>query len=160
MAFVYPVIYIWPAFVANGAPVILGGGRPIDLGRKFLGRRIFGDHKTIRGFAAGVAAGSLMGLLESAFLPYMLLVGVALGFGAMGGDLLGSFVKRRIGIREGTRMLLLDQYPFLVIALLLAFPLGRSPGLYGIVFIVILTGAMHVLTNFYAHRLKLKKVPW
>ena len=160
MIFIYPIIYIWPAYVANGAPVIFGGGRPLDMGRKLLGRRIFGDHKTARGLVAGIVAGSLMGLIESAFLPYMLIVGVVLSFGAMSGDLLGSFIKRRIGIREGKRAILLDQYPFLVVALLLAFPIGRTPNAYGIFFIIILTGVMHALTNLSAHKLRLKKVPW
>ena len=46
---IYPLLYILPAYVANGAPVIFGGGTPLDFGRKLGGKPIFGNHKTIRG---------------------------------------------------------------------------------------------------------------
>ena len=46
--------YIFPAYCANGAPVLFGGGKPIDLGKNFPdGRPIFGSHKTYRGFILG-----------------------------------------------------------------------------------------------------------
>ena len=48
----------------------------------------------------------------------------------------------------------------MVFALLFAFPLGNLPVWYGIVFIVVLTGLLHPLTNIGANRLKLKAVPW
>ncbi|MHA2054629.1 MAG: CDP-archaeol synthase [Candidatus Hodarchaeales archaeon] len=56
------VIFIFPAFVANAAPVILGRGgqynRPIDGGRFWKdGKRILGDGKTIRGFISGTLSG-------------------------------------------------------------------------------------------------------
>jgi len=38
------IIFILPAYFANSSPVILGGGAPIDLGRKAWDKkRIFGD---------------------------------------------------------------------------------------------------------------------
>jgi CDP-2,3-bis-(O-geranylgeranyl)-sn-glycerol synthase len=160
LLFIYPIIYIWPAYVANGAPVIFGGGKPLDFNKKIGGKPIFGNHKTIRGLVAGLLAGFFMAFLESRFIPYMLLVGILLTIGTMFGDLVGSFVKRRIGKKEGAQMLLLDQYPFLIFALLFAYPLGNMPGLFGIIFLVVLTGVLHVLTNHSAHKMKLKKVPW
>ncbi len=158
--FLYPLIYIWPAYVANGAPVLFGGGKPIDMGRKFKGKPIFGSHKTIRGLFACLAAGFLMAYLEHFAFPYMLEAGILLSIGAMFGDLLGSFIKRRIAKAEGTKMLLLDQYPFVIFAMLFAFPTGEFPSLPGIIFILILTGVLHVLTNLGAHKMNLKKVPW
>ena len=61
---IYEVLYfIFPAYCANAAPVIFGGGFPIDGGRVFRdGRPIFGLHKTVRGFLAGLAIGTLVGL--------------------------------------------------------------------------------------------------
>ncbi|MDK2383642.1 MAG: CDP-archaeol synthase, partial [Candidatus Korarchaeota archaeon] len=57
--------YILPAYMANMSPVIFGGGRPLDMGKKFLdGRRILGDHKTIKGFASGILIGTLVGCLQ------------------------------------------------------------------------------------------------
>jgi CDP-2,3-bis-(O-geranylgeranyl)-sn-glycerol synthase len=59
-------IYIYlPAYLANAAPVVLGGGGAIDGGRKWLdGKPLFGDHKTVRGTISGLAVGTLVGLAQ------------------------------------------------------------------------------------------------
>ncbi|MDE1828662.1 MAG: CDP-2,3-bis-(O-geranylgeranyl)-sn-glycerol synthase [Candidatus Micrarchaeota archaeon] len=156
----YPLIFILPAYVSNGAPVLFGGGRPIDGGRKLLGKRIFGDNKTIRGLIAGLLVGSLIGFGESTVLPYMLVVGIAGSFGAHFGDLLGSFIKRRLGMSSGHNMGIMDQYFFVIFAITFTAPFGNLPNIYGIIFILIITGALHLFTNSVAHRWKLKAVPW
>ena len=157
---IYPLIYVFPAYVANGAPVIFGGGLPIDLNKKISGKPIFGSHKTIRGLVAGLLAGFILAYFESIFIPYMLVVGILLSIGTHFGDLLGSLIKRRIGTREGVSMPFLDQYLFLLFAFIFSFPLGNLPSWYGILFIVILTGLLHKGTNIAAYLMKLKKVPW
>ena len=160
MVFLYPIIYIFPAYAANGAPVLFGGGKPLDLGAKLGGKRIFGDNKTIRGTASSLVCGIAVGLIEYPFFHYMLPIAVLLAVGANFGDLIGSFIKRRLNVRHGASFPILDQYGFFVVALLFAFPLGNMPGVYGIIFLIFLTGIMHVFTNRGAHKLKLKKVPW
>ena len=157
---VYPIIYIFPAYAANGAPILFGRGRPLDKGRKLNGKRIFGDNKTARGLAASMICGILVGLIEYPFFPYMLPISILLAAGANVGDLLGSFLKRQADVPIGMGVPVLDQYGFFIAAMLLASPLGRQPGLYGIAFLVALTGILHVLTNKGAHKLRLKKVPW
>jgi len=156
----YPIIYILPAYVANGAPVLFGGGKPLDFDRKINGKRIFGNHKTIRGTVSSLIAGIIIGLLEYPFLHYMLGIAILLAVGANIGDLLGSFLKRQIAFKPGKSAPILDQYGFFVLALLVALPLGHLPDIYGIIFLVILTGVMHPLTNLGAYLLKLKEVPW
>ncbi len=159
---IYPLIYIFPAYVANGAPVIFGGGLPIDLNRKLKGKPIFGSHKTIRGLVSGLLAGFIVAYAESAVfgLPYLLAIGILSSIGTHVGDLVGSFIKRRIGTKEGVSMPFMDQYLFLLFAFIFAFPLGNLPVWYGILFIIVLTGLMHKGTNIAAYLLKLKKVPW
>jgi CDP-2,3-bis-(O-geranylgeranyl)-sn-glycerol synthase len=157
---IFPIIYIFPAYAANGAPVLFGGGKPLDLGKMFLGKRIFGNHKTIKGTASSIAAGLIVGIIEYPFLHYMLAVAVLLTIGANIGDLFGSFIKRRMSVKSGASIPILDQYGFFVFALLFALPLGHLPDAYGLVFLVLLTGFLHVLTNRGAHKLKLKDVPW
>lgn len=157
---IYPVIYIFPAYVANGAPVIFGGGRPLDLGRKLFGKPIFGKHKTIRGTVLGILSGCLIGGIESAFIPYMLVVGILLSLGTHAGDLAGSFIKRRLGRKEGQSSVIMDQYMFLIFALLFALPAGHLPGILGILFLAILTGILHKSTNMVANKAKIKEVPW
>ncbi len=159
---IYPILFIFPAYVANGAPVIFGGGRALDLGMKLGGKRIFGDHKTIRGLVFGICSGIIVGWGESVYfsMPYLFLIAIALSIGTHFGDLLGSFVKRRMGVKPGSSMALLDQYTFVVFALLFAYPFGNFPTWYGVVFLLVITGILHVLTNIGAHKLKLKNVPW
>ena len=59
------IIFIFPAFVANAAPVFLGRGKrynaPIDGGRLWKDdRRILGNGKTIRGFLGGTMSGMII----------------------------------------------------------------------------------------------------
>lgn len=162
---IYPILFILPAYVANGAPVLSRGrwrGKwLLDRGKMIKGRRILGNNKTLPGTLISLAAGIIVSLIEYPFLPYMLPVGILLTVGANVGDLAGSFVKRMARIAPGKNVPVLDQYDFLAGAFLFALPfLSSFPSLYGIVFIVVLTGVMHVLTNLGAYRLRLKDVPW
>jgi CDP-2,3-bis-(O-geranylgeranyl)-sn-glycerol synthase len=159
---IYPVIFILPAWVANGAPVIFGGGKPVDLGRKVGGKPIFGRHKTIRGLAAGLLSGFLVAGAISLFQPELLFTGIALTVGTHFGDLLGSFVKRRLNKKEGASWAVFDQYLFLVFALLFALPFAFSTrlSLPGVLVIIVLTGVLHKATNIMAHRARMKEVPW
>ena len=91
--------------------------RPIDRGRKFLGRRIFGANKTYRGVVA-VGLGTALGFLLQAALLHRfplfrgielfdyttrkaLWLGFAVGAAAMLSELPNSFIKRRLGISPG-----------------------------------------------------------
>jgi CDP-2,3-bis-(O-geranylgeranyl)-sn-glycerol synthase len=158
--FIFPIIYIFPAYAANGAPVLFGGKKPLDFGKHFMGKRIFGNNKNIEGLIAALVAGTIVGLIEYPFFHYMLAIAIVLSIGTMAGDLFGSFIKRRLDVPSGKSVMLLDQYGFLIFALVFAYPLGHMPSVYGILFLIILTGVAHILTNRGAYKLKLKKVPW
>ncbi len=160
---VYPLIYIFPAYAANGAPILFGGrGGPLDRGRKFRNRRIFGDNKTIFGTLSALICGVLTGIIYIQFpqLSFMLPIAIMLALGAVFGDLLGSFIKRQLQLRPGSGFPIMDQYGFFIFALAFAFWLGNLPSVYGLLFITVLTGVLHVFTNRGAHKLKLKSVPW
>ncbi|MEW5996204.1 MAG: CDP-2,3-bis-(O-geranylgeranyl)-sn-glycerol synthase [Candidatus Micrarchaeota archaeon] len=163
------ILFIIPGYVANAAPVLLGGGQPLDSGAKFTdGRRILGDAKTVRGFVGGVAAGTVAGGVLALYAPLpafggawaQYLSGFLLSLGALVGDALGSFVKRRMGIEPG-KPFFLDQLGFVVVGLLLAYPV--SSALYSpemVIFIIVLSYLLHMATNAAANRFGLKAVPW
>jgi CDP-2,3-bis-(O-geranylgeranyl)-sn-glycerol synthase len=156
---IYPILFILPAWITNAVPVIFGGGAPLDFGRKIGGKRVFGDHKTIRGTLAGLLGGFVTSLLLAIYYPFAL--GAALTIGAVFGDLLGSFIKRRFGLKEGASVLGMDQYLFFITAVIFALPfISIFPSAEGLIVLVVLTGLLHKLSNVVAHRLKLKKVPW
>lgn len=107
--------------IANGVPVVATavcgdwGAHPLDGGRVLAdGHRVLGDSKTWRGvLLSPLATGASAALLG---LPVG--VGVVVGVGAMLGDLLSSFAKRRLGVPSSGMMLGLDQIPETLLPLL------------------------------------------
>lgn len=106
--------------VANGTPVVakrLFGSafaQPLDGGALFAdGRPWFGPSKTIRGVVlATLATAAAAGVLGLGWK-----VGALLGVVAMAGDLLASFIKRRLGLAPSSQAVGLDQIPeFLMLA--------------------------------------------
>ncbi len=152
---------IVPTYCTNGAPVIFGGGRPIDLGRSLSdGERIFGDNKTFRGFASGLIVGTIVGLAGSYFLSAnLLLVAVPASLGALLGDLTGACLKRRLKIKPGAPLPGLDQLDFVIGALLFASLFSEIS--VGVVLILLfVTPPIHFLTNVGAYFLGLKSTYW
>jgi CDP-2,3-bis-(O-geranylgeranyl)-sn-glycerol synthase len=154
--------FILPAYVANAAPVVLGGGRPLDGGRKaWDGRPIFGPGKTVRGLAGGLAAGILAGAIQALLsgLAAYLIWASAMSAGALVGDLVGSFLKRRMNIPRGGAAPLLDQLGFLVFALLFVSPLV-FPGWWTVIILLAITPPLHIATNFVGYKAGLKSRPY
>ncbi|MEM0216193.1 MAG: CDP-2,3-bis-(O-geranylgeranyl)-sn-glycerol synthase [Candidatus Bathyarchaeia archaeon] len=153
--------FIFPAYCANAAPVLFGGGTPIDMDRKFLdGKPIFGKNKTFKGFISGLLVGTFAGFLESIIFPgYQMSLGFFISLGALLGDLAGAFLKRRIGMAPGEMLPVIDQIDFIMGAIILAFPFFElTLELVAVIFVI--TIPLHVLTNFVAYRLGLKSKPW
>jgi CDP-2,3-bis-(O-geranylgeranyl)-sn-glycerol synthase len=151
---------IFPAYCANAAPVLAGGGSPMDFGKNFTdGRRIFGKNKTFRGFFFGLAIGVLVGLTEYFLFGYPILFSVLSALGALLGDLTGAFVKRRLDIAPGGLLPIVDQIDFVVGAIVFSLPLSII-SLELAVAMLIITPPIHLLTNYAAYKLKLKNNPW
>jgi CDP-2,3-bis-(O-geranylgeranyl)-sn-glycerol synthase len=70
---------------------------PLDFGLSFNGRRILGDHKTFRGLFFGLFISYIFATLLS-ISNIIWLLGAC---GALGGDIIKSFVKRRLDIHSG-----------------------------------------------------------
>jgi len=175
--------FFLPAYVANPAAALWGGGRPIDGGRVLAdGRRLFGDGKTWRGLFGGIATGAAVGLVQWGValaaepdlawgdFPNGLVPVLALPTGALLGDLLlGSFTKRRMGKPKGARTPVLDWYDFCVGAFLLlvladsAFFLEhyvRGDAIFGLLLVIVITPLLHRGVNILGFRLGKKEVPW
>jgi CDP-2,3-bis-(O-geranylgeranyl)-sn-glycerol synthase len=156
------LIFIFPAYCANAMPVLAGGGRPLDFGRKFIdGKPILGQNKTLRGFFAGLIVGTLVGLGETALFGYNILFGLALSIGALFGDLAGAFLKRRLGIAPGGLLPVIDQIDFALGAVLLSLlvsPPAMTVELF--VMVLVITLPIHLITNLAAYKLGLKSNPW
>jgi CDP-2,3-bis-(O-geranylgeranyl)-sn-glycerol synthase len=175
---------IWvglPAWIANATPVLGGGGSPIDRGHYFRdGRRLLGNGKTVRGFIVGIVFGTLTGIGQFLAAPYLrpflamfvtvtpemdyvlfmqFPVGILMSFGALTGDLVGSFIKRRVNVQSGDPSPVMDQLGFIIMALLFAAPIFE-PAPSFVVILIITTFFVHWLSNVVGYLLGLKKHPW
>ncbi len=174
-----------PVYAANAlATLPKGRGPPMDFGRNwFDGRRILGPSKTWSGFLFGTFVALPIVLLQAwlillappnlQLVPHYaptvlgaLPVAFLLTGGAMTGDAIGSFLKRRLGYGSGVRVFGLDQLPFAL------FPIGLGLLLFPSIFVVtffsleallwvlLLTLGLHALFNWIGFRIGTKKVPW
>jgi CDP-2,3-bis-(O-geranylgeranyl)-sn-glycerol synthase len=159
--------FIFPAYCANAAPVIFGGGKPMDFGKRFFdGKPLLGSHKTVRGFLAGLIVGTLVGLVQTLLFEhvlfqyspqfrYSILLGFALSLGALTGDLIESFVKRRLNRVPGSSLPVADQIDFILGAFLFSIPV-LPPSLLTALIILLITIPIHLITNLGADLLNMK----
>jgi len=154
----YALLFIFPAYCANAAPVIFGGGLPMDFGKVFWdGKPLFGKNKTFRGFLAGLAVGTFVGFVQNALFEYSVLLGFMVSLGALVGDLSESFIKRRLDIPPGSPLPIADQLDFVAGALLFSLPVSPPDSLITVLVIIVITPPIHILTNFLASRLGVKR---
>ncbi len=177
---VYSIILFLPAFIANPGAVITGGHIKMDLGKSFHGKRILGDGKSWSGFIGG----SLIGILSGIIIFYIVIllkipygdygknifdaiyVLIPMSFGSLLGDITGSFIKRRMGLKSGAKGSILDQWPFVLMSFFLLFIFARPFFIkfYGdfiaIVLILVITPPLHRGVNILAYKFKMKDVPW
>lgn len=118
------LVYL-PAMIANMAPVFATKyniipwlNRPLDFGIQWKGARLLGAHKTIRGIIIAVCAGAITGSVEAAAMhqkiSFGFFIGAVFGFGAMAGDAMKSFFKRRLRIASGVSWIPFDQIDFVI----------------------------------------------
>ena len=107
----YLVILI---LVANGAPILIRNflgdvaNYPLDSGKMLSDQHpVFGSSKTWRGVFSSVVFTVIVALL----LGYDIVFGVMIAILAMAGDLLSSFIKRRLKMQPSKMAPLLDQVP-------------------------------------------------
>ncbi len=176
--------FILPALAPSSGAVLVGGGTPIDFGKKARdGRRIFGSGKTWRGLIGGTLTGMALGAIFNCLALYVfdapdwafgewdvaIPILFFLAFGSMMGDLLGSWLKRRMGKKKGSKFPIMDQYDLLIGALLFIIIFQFSwfeahflegEHIYGLVFILVLIPLLHRATNIIGFKMGKKEVPW
>jgi CDP-2,3-bis-(O-geranylgeranyl)-sn-glycerol synthase len=175
--------FILPAYIANASAVLVGGGTPIDFGKKRKdGTRILGDGKTWRGLFSGALVGIIggfglviaaqfiattdfayVGLTDFLGFPLMIPIVFSICFGALLGDIIESYFKRRIGKKRGDNWIPFDQMDFILGALFFSFIMAGllqilnltesnwfldNFTIWHILFLLIITPFFHVIANF------------
>lgn len=170
-----------PAGVATVAALFAGKSRllspysyPADFYLKFRGKRILGEHKTIRGFIVGIITAiiivyiqlllfqSFSWLRKLVLLDYNsinpVFLGFLLGFGAMMGDAVKSFFKRQLNIPPGKSWFPFDQIDYTLGGILFtSFYIRLS--LFQYLLLIIVWFLIHPLSTLIGYLLKLKEQP-
>ncbi len=169
--------YALPGFVANMMPIFVRRrfrflAVPVDMGRRLGSRQIFGSHKTYRGFVFGILGAVATACLQAvvykngwlhgvAYVDYSrpVLLGAALGLGALTGDLVRSFFKRRAGLKPGAKWFPWDQLDY-VIGIVAFAPVVRPFTWQMALALLILGPILHIAVTRTANLLGLRKEKW
>ncbi len=116
------ILIYMPAMVANMAPIIAHRAGVLNWLDIPINVHLLGAHKTVRGFVVGIGAGAITAACMSFFIDTFVyadvatatLFGAATGFGALVGDSVKSYFKRRKNISSGTSWMPFDQIDFVI----------------------------------------------
>ena len=171
-----------PAGVANVAPIFAAAipilsqfKTPIDFGKKLNDRPILGPNKTWRGIIAGIVAATFVVWLQKLLVeswPWLqdavsqidyhnmniLLFGVLFAVGALGGDMIESFFKRRLNIASGHTWFPFDQIDYILGGIILTMPFVTL-SLYQYLWLILLWTVIHLASSLIGWLLKLKERP-
>lgn len=153
-----------PIYLANMAAPFArhwgGWNRPIS-------RRWLGSHKTVLGFALGVAAAVAVVFVQGrvrwsgSLISYdqWLVLGVGCGLGALGGDSIKSFFKRQLNIAPGRSWVPADQLDF-VVGGLIVLSFWTQLSWLDIVCILALSFIGDIIVNHAAFYLGIRDTKW
>jgi CDP-2,3-bis-(O-geranylgeranyl)-sn-glycerol synthase len=170
-----------PTALANIAPIpaakiplLKNFNYPLDFHKTYNGKRILGDHKTIRGIIIGVLVAIITVYLQiflyknSAIIRSIslinyttinpILLGGLQGFGALMGDAAKSFFKRQMGIPSGKSWVPFDQIDF-VLGSILFTSWYVHPTLQQCIIALLLGFILHTVITFFGWILGLKDSP-
>src|SRR5690349_15717001 len=159
----HALLFFLPAGVANMTPIIASRlpllrswTAPIDFGRSWRGKRIFGANKTWRGLVVGTLAGTALG--ATMFGIGAIPISLAISFGALAGDAIESFFKRQRGINSGVSWFPFDQTGYIIGGLLCTWPFGILP-LWTVVWVFVLYFGLHLASSYLGYLLGFKERP-
>lgn len=164
-----------PAAAANSIPVVASKVNPLkkwttpmDFDKKWHGKPVFGPNKTWRGLFVGVALACVLAALQyQVWLPpeladkslgFMVILGGTMGLGALIGDALESFFKRRIGRNPGQSWFPFDQIDYVLGGIIFSLPFVRL-SLQTYAWILILYFSIHLLTVYGFYKLGVRDRP-
>ena len=162
-------LILLPIYVANASAMLLGGKTPVDFNKNFFDSRpILGKGKTFKGTILGITAGIIIAAAINGLIPeqtaqyysvnYLLIAALLVALAILG-DIIGSFIKRRLNIERGKPVLLLDQLDFVIVPMLFLWS-QKFVSLTEIIIVLVITLIVHRAANYIAFKFKLKRVPW
>ena len=182
MIFILSCLYFFlPVYFTNMIPPLMRRANlfnfldiEVDFGKKFLGQPIFGKNKCWRGVIFGIIIGILVALVQKYLYQFLVIQKISLlnyseiniflfGFlissGAVFGDLLFAFIKRRLKMEPGARFVPFDQTNYVIGAAIFLTPVLKIEIMIWIT-LFILTFFLHLIVNRLGYCLKLHRAKW
>jgi hypothetical protein len=152
---------------------------PLDFGLRFRGKRILGDHKTLRGLVINVLFCTIGTMIQAwlqtkGYIPQWILLvdytshayssGICLGLGMTFGELPNSFLKRQLDILPGNKkkgllsvvFFLFDQVDLAIGIWVFLFFFIR-PSIWFILLSFLITILLHVFVSSVGYALGMRK---
>lgn len=165
--------FFLPAGMANMAPVLFRWinflNYPIDFNKQLNKKPIFGKNKTFRGLFFGIVLAILVVYIQKILYAHTvnislidysvlnpLLLGFLLGFGALFGDSIKSFFKRRLNINPGKSWIPLDQIDWIIGSIIFVIFYVKL-SLMQVLVSIVLFGLLHPVINLIGYLIKIKK---
>ncbi len=130
--------------------------KPVDMGIKWMDKRpLFGTHKTWRGIAASITGTTAIAPL----VGVEAFTGTLLAFWSMSGDLVASFIKRRLNKPSGAKATGLDQIVESAMPLII---MRKKLDLawYDIVLVVAIFSVLEIYLSPILYKLKIRRRPY
>jgi len=175
------VYFFLPAYFTNMTPPLIKRAglfnflaKPVDFGKKIGENPILGSHKSWRGVLFGIIVGILIAGLQLRLYKFqffkdislidysqinILLFGFLISTGAVFGDLLSAFIKRRLKKGPGERFIPFDQTNYVIGAFIFLEPFLKLSYFIWLT-IFILTFFLHIVVNRLGFLLNLHKARW
>lgn len=165
-----------PAFLANASPVVAKNIPGIRSLSWPIHAEWFGKNKTVRGIITGVLTGIITGIvlyfLRHNFVRYLpdytsiynlyssigwaMFIGWILALGALLGDLIESFIKRRLGIKPGAMFQPWDGIDYMVGAMCVVLP-WYNVHILGMLFLLVIGPILSLVANSIAYMIGWKE---
>ncbi len=154
--------------IGNKIPLLARWKTPLDFGKSYRGKRIFGANKSWRGIVSGSLCGGLTSLITGHYLStqyalsfvglQLFLFGAWIGFGALLGDAVESFFKRQAGVKPGHSWFPWDQLDYIIGGVIFSLVFVREPltvylAIFGLYF------GLHLLVSYVGYLLGFKDKP-
>jgi len=173
--------FFLPAGLANAVPVIAGKlpglrhwNAPMDFGKTYHGKRLFGANKTWRGLLAGMLVATViigiqkyfftrnLWVLEHSWFDYrpasVWLLGPLFGTGALVADAVESLFKRQRGIAPGSPWIPFDQTDYVIGGCLFSLAVVRlSVGNY--LWVLVTWVGVHLISVYIFYHLGIRDKP-
>jgi CDP-2,3-bis-(O-geranylgeranyl)-sn-glycerol synthase len=176
----FAIWFFLPAGLANVSPLyadkiplLRNLSYPLDFNKTISGKVVFGKNKTWRGAILAVVVGIVITSLQHFLFPHSswirsisgpidyqtinyILLGALLGGGAILGDAVESFAKRRLVIRPGSTWFPYDQIDYIVGGMVLSL-FAVKLNFFRYVLVLIVWFFIHILASYLSLLTGIKK---